>query len=605
MDRTARRAFLHRFEVGDAILGLYVAVIARQFLAWIPLPDAFSWFVATLIALSFLWTYVAAKSEKREPTSLAFWLLVAVPLTFVYLLRVAFPDVSFDVLNYRLFHGVRGLHGFLYRPGDFFPTPAPYNTAPDMAMGVMRILFGYRLGTIINLFTLLWAAQITERLLRGHIANSWLRHFAMLLIFLAEHLFFEINTYMIDLLAVPLLLEATRLALGDLGLPGGSKVMIRIAFLLGLSVAFKLINVVTAVPIALLAAWRFLREPGTVTSPKRVARVAGASLAAFLVPVLPFTIYLYQEMTSPVFPIFNGFFKSPYWPPNSGWDNRWGPFGFWEVITWPIRIFFRPDRLSELLVYSGRLSLGFVASFVAWIVAWRDPNLRRLGFVTIAGLLLWSTGTGYIRYALFLEVSAGLVLVMLAVDALKRPWLFPLGLVVAGSLGAQTLLACRYTRKTEWSGRATLFKYPAAWKREAHYFFRDRALRSFSPQVDRARFAHVDVWIESSIKTASLEILLNDKAPVIGLRSYESFASPESRGRFVAAIEAAAGKRIFSLCFVEDLADAIATIEKRGLIAGAQTEVNLPFYSPDYRLGLILIEVTGAEQSAAIARKTL
>jgi hypothetical protein len=381
--------------------------------------------------------------------------------------------------------------------------------------------------------------------------------------------------------------------------------MIRIAFLLGLSIAFKLINVVTVAPIAALAAWRFLRDRETAVTVRELGWVTASSLAAFVVPVLPFTIYLYQEMASPVFPIMNGIFKSPYWPPNSGWDNRWGAVGFWEVIIWPVKIFFRPDRLSELLVYSGRLSLGYIAGFVALLMGWHDVNLRRLSFVTLAGLLLWSAGTGYIRYALFLELSAGIVMVMLAVQAMKRRWLLPLSVAIICSLGGQTILACLYTGKTEWSGRATVFKYPAAWRREAQFFFRDRDLRRFSAKADRLRFAQVEVWIESSIKTASLEVLLNRKAPVIGLRSYESFSSPQSRLRFVKAIEASAGKRMFSLCFAEDVDAAVQTINQRGLIAGAQTPLNLPFYSSDYRLGLILIEVSGAEQSAAAMRKTL
>ncbi len=599
------RRFLERVEGSDALIFLYVAVIARQYLCWLPLPNAVAWVVSALAAGAVCWSYVIAKTETRTRAPLAFWLLVVLPLTFAFSLRVAFPDVSFDVLNYRIFHGARGLGGFLYRPGDFFPTPAPYNTAPDMAMGITRLIFGYRMGTLINLFSLLWAARIVDRLLQPHLTNGWLRSGAVLLIFTAEHLFFEINTYMIDLLAVPLLLEATRLSLGEIAPENRTAIVTRAAFLLGLSVAFKLINVVTALPIALLCAWRFFLDARASLQGKEVGRTTIFSLVAFLLPVLPFTIYLYLEMGSPVFPIMNGLFKSPYWPPNSGWDQRWGPFGFWEVLIWPVNMFFRPERLSELLVYSGRLSLGLIACFVAWIVAWRHAQLRRLSFLTVAGLLLWSLGTGYIRYALFLELLAGVVLVILALHTMKQRPLIPIAALIFCSLGGQTLLACKYTGKTEWSGRATFFKYPDAWKREAHYLFRDRSLRSFSPKIDRTRFARVEVWIESSMKTATLEILLNDRAPVIGLRSYESLASPESRRRFVTAIEQAAGKRMFTLCFVEDLNDAILIIEKRGLTAGAQTRLDLPFYSPDYRLALIMIEVTGAEEAAAAMRKTL
>jgi hypothetical protein len=596
------RPFLARVEGADALISLYAAVIVRQCLCWVPLPNPVAWILSGLAAAAVRWAYVVTRVETRTPASLAFWILVALPLTFVFCLRVTFPDVSFDVLNYRIFHGARGLGGFLYRPGDFFPTPAPYNTAPDMAMGIMRLVFGYRFGTLINLFSLLWAARIVDRLLRPRLTNAWLRAGAVLLIFTAEHLFFEINTYMIDLLAVPLLLEAARLSLAEIALENRTAVLTRVAFLLGLSVAFQLINVVIAFPIALLCVWRFFFETRALFPAKETARVTLFSLAAFLLPILPFTIYLYLEMGSPVFPLLNGVFKSPYWPPNSGWDQRWGPFGCWEVLIWPVKMFFNPERLSELLVYSGRMSLGFIACFVAWIVGWRDAQLRRLTFLTLAGLLLWSLGTGYIRYALVLELLAGVVLITLAVQAMKRPRLMAIAALIFCSLGVQALLACKFTGKTEWSGRATFFEYPNAWKREAHYLFRDRSLRSFSPKIDRTRFAQVEVWIESSIKTATLEILLNDKAPVIGLRSYESFASPEARRRFVAAIEQAAGKRMFTLCSAEDLNDAIQTIEKRGLIAGVQTRLEFPFYSPDYRLGLVMIEVSGAEQAAATMR---
>src|SRR5205085_3384542 len=482
MERSRRGSFLDRLEAGDALLFLYVATIFRQYLCWTPFPNVIAWLLAAVFAAFVTWFYVVTRNDARERMSLAFGLLVGLPLTFCFLLRVPFPDVSFDVLNYRFFHGIRGLHGFLYRSGDFFPTPAPYNTAPDMAMGISRIVFGYRLGTLINLFSLLWAARIIDRLLRARLPNDWLRAGAVLLIFAVEHLFFEINTYMIDLLAVPLLLEATRLSLADNGSENRAWQMTRIAFLLGLSVAFKLIYVVTALPIALLCAWRFFREPFHA---RQLGRTILFSLGAFLLPVLPFTIYLYLEMGSPVFPILNGVFKSPYWPPNSGWDTRWGPFGFWEVLIWPLKMFFRPDRLSELLVYSGRSSLGFIAALLAWIVAWRDPQLRRLSFVTLAGLLLWSLGTGYIRYALFLELLAGVVLVTLALQTMKDRRLIVIAILIFCSLGGQALLACKYTATTEWSGRPIFFKYPEAWKREAQYLFRDRrSLASFSPKTD-------------------------------------------------------------------------------------------------------------------------
>ena len=603
--RTRLREFLDRVEGGDGLLFLYTAVIIRQFLCWIPLPNAIAWLVAALGAGLVLWLYVLAKENVRERTSPAFWTVVAVPLVFAFLLRFPFPDVSFDVLNYRLFQAARALRGFLDQPGDFFPTPMPFNPAPDMVMGITRLLFGYRLGTIVNLFALLWAARILDRLLRAHVPQAWVRAGSILIVLSVEQIFFQINTYLVDLLALPLLLEATRLALRKVEPSKWNRHLARIAFLLGLSVAFKLINVAFALPIALLSAWTLIVEHREAMPWNDLLRAGFVAFAAFLLPVLPFSIYLYQQTGSPVFPMMNGLFQSPYWPANNNWDNRWGVSGAWQVLGWPIKMLWQPERLSELSVYSGRLPLGAVGALVALVLAWQDKQLRRLCFLTLAGLVLWSAASGYVRYAIFLELTAGVLLVMLIVELMKKKWELGLGLGMLCLLGAQTTLACRYVAKTEWGGRPTIFKYPAAWKRETQHALRDYSLRSFSSKEDRTRFAQVEVWIESCIKTSALEILLNDKAPIIGLRSHESFAVREGRRRFAEALERAAGKRMFTICYAEDLAQSLEFIRLRGLVAGAQTPLRLPFYSPDIPIPLILVEVTGAEHAAAGTRQTL
>ena len=173
-------------------------------------------------------------------------------------MRFVFPDVSFDVLNYRLLHGERALRGFIYLPGEFFPTPAPYNPAPDMVTGIFRHALGYRLGTIANLLAMIWVALIVDKLLRPFLRNAWVRAGGVLLALMAEHLLFEINNYMVDLLALPLLLEATYLALRHAEWQNKRRNLAVIALLLGMSVAFKLTNAAIALPIVLLCAYRAL-----------------------------------------------------------------------------------------------------------------------------------------------------------------------------------------------------------------------------------------------------------------------------------------------------------------------------------------------------------
>src|ERR1700755_1554235 len=220
-DSTRRRTPAHaslpaslrgRVEFGDALVFVYALAFARQYF-WVVNNNALAWTLSTLLAVVACYFYVKTKPFESERAGRAFWLVVGLPLLFVYAFRAPFPDVSFDVLNYRLLHAERSLRGVLFARGDFFPTPAPYDPAPDTVTGLFRLALGYRLGTIVNLLALVWAARAADKILRPFVAGGRARAVCVLLAALAEHLLFEVNNYMVDLLALPLLLEATYLAL--------------------------------------------------------------------------------------------------------------------------------------------------------------------------------------------------------------------------------------------------------------------------------------------------------------------------------------------------------------------------------------------------------
>ncbi|PYT02278.1 MAG: hypothetical protein DMF65_06935, partial [Acidobacteria bacterium] len=304
------------------------------------------------------------------------------------------------------------MRGTLFAPGDFFPTPAPYNPAPDTLTGLFRLTLGYRLGTIVNLLALVWAAQVASKILRPFVARARLRAACVLLVVLAEHLLFEVNNYMVDLLALPLLLEATHLALracdadahavkGDTHTNGSARaIYVHAALLLGASAALKLTNATAIAPLVVVFAYSAIFGPRRL-APKRLASTLLLSSVAFVAPLLPFSVYLWRLTGNPFFPLANGFFKSPYWPTGGGWDARWGPFGIWETLVWPVVAAFEPSRHSELAVYSGRLSIAFVVALAALAFAWRDARARLLSLVFLAGCLTWSAGgMGYSRYGL-------------------------------------------------------------------------------------------------------------------------------------------------------------------------------------------------------------
>jgi hypothetical protein len=599
-----------RVELGDALLYLYLAIFARQYL-WIIDSNALAWALAIPLAAICWYVYVANKQLPAARYGRSFWLLVALPLLGIYGLRAAFPDHSFDVLSYHILHGERSLVGTLFLTGDFFPTTTPFNPAPDTLTAISRHLLGFRLGTIINWLVLVWAAQVVDKLLRPFVKRVWLRSACVLIVFLAEHLLFEISTYMVDLLTLPLLLEATYLTLTvgtDLSVrpqPGrtlGSAptrpIFCQVAFLLGVSTAFKITNLTVALPLLLLWVFRFWETGGLA----RQLKTAAAGLLVFVLPLLPFCIYIYRLTGNPLFPIGNVFFKSPYWPTHGGWDNRWGPAGFWQTVAWPILVAFRPERFSELAVYSGRLSLGVVAAIVGVILLRKNRDLRELCLVLLASSLLWSVAAlGYSRYGLYDEVLAGLVVVVIVALFINGParWEKIPAALFAIALLLQAALACGYVLHHEWGGRPTIIANGTEYLREARMFLRDRSLPQFLPPEQLSAVAAVPVWVESATKSTGFEVLLNNQAPIISVNHPEYFFTRESRRHFIEKVEQLSSPTMFSMCFAEDLEPAKQAIALRGLEIGAITPMAVPFFSNSERIGMMLIEIRRPESDEA------
>jgi hypothetical protein len=629
------RGFASRFEFGDALFFFYFVVLVRQWF-W-PLENAAAWALTVPLALAGWCFYVSTKRETDERSPKSFWLVVALPLLFVYALRAPFPDASFDVWSLRLFHGERGLSGFIYRPGEFFPTAAPFNPTPDMVTAIFRHALGYRLGTVVNLLALLWAGTILDRLLRPFVRRDLLRSACVLLVLFAEHLLFEINNYMPDLLALPLMLEATRLTLDAREWEIRRRVVVRVAFLVGVSVAFKLSNAALALPLVLVWAWRAL-----AARPLKLRATAADALACLLVfaaPLVPFMVWVYRLTGSPVFPIYNGYFRSPLYLPSNGWDSRWGGFGAREILAWPVLMFFEPQRTAELGVYSGRLTLAFVVALACLLFARRmEARTRTLAFVIVTGTPLWSLTMGYIRYGLYLEVLSGVLLVIIAsklfgaragedltkdltqaarvspsgrassttrattAEAFGTPaWKKALAALVCAVLVAQSVLAGFYVSRQEWSMRPTAFDDFGAYADEARYLLRDRSIRALLSDEDRERFDRVGLWVVSGSKTAGLIPFLNDRAQVVGVRSAGIFAVDASRAEFARTLDLYEGRRMYSLAFPEDYEDALKALHVAGLRGGRPETITFPFFAPSHPVLIYFFEVTREGDAATPA----
>ena len=586
------QAFLARVEFGDLLLIFYFVVLIRQWF-W-GLENRAAWCVTIPLAIAFWVVYISTKGASDHPSA-SFWLIVALPLLFVYLLRAPFPDASFDVWSLRLFHGERGLRGFIYHPGEFFPTSAPFNPTPDMLTGIFRYLLGYRLGTIVNFLALLWTGTILEKFLRPYIFRSWMRAISVLLVLFTEHILFEINNYMPDLLALPLMLEATRLVLDSGEAKHSFRMVARVSLLVGAAVALKLSNAALIAPLVLLYAWQLISVRPFPLKP--LVLNALGSILIFTVTLAPFMVWVYKLTGSPVFPVYNGYFHSPLYPPSNGWDGRWGGLGWKEILAWPILIFFEPQRTAELGVYSGRLSIAFLLA-IGCILAARlvDSRTRAIGFVIVLGSGLWSLTMGYIRYGLYLEVLSGLLLIIFAAQLVRAGahsrWRTIAATLICLIMIGQSALAGYYVSREEWSMRPTVFQEPRSALEVSKYLLRDRSIRRWLPDRERKMFDGVEVWVVSGSKTAGLLPFLNDRAPVLGVRSAGIFTMEASRRDFARTLSRYQGKKMYSIALPSDLDDAVAALHNAGLEAGPSTRLVIPFFAPPHSVEIYFFEVT-------------
>ena len=580
------------FRLTDALIFVFLLAITRQFY-WLIAHNRLAWVFTVVTAIVIWGSFLRFRTPQQHKTPLQFWLIVALPLIAIYLLRLPFPDLSFDVLNYRLVQSERALFGPPFVVNDFFPVVFPLNPAPDLVTGLFRHFLGYRAGTVLNVLIILWVGLILDKFLRSVVQSNSLRSLVVLLILLTEQMLFQLNTYMVDLLALPLLLEAC-LLIGRYHESDRETVdLVLISALLGVSLAIKLSNAPVVVPLILLFAFQALTRRWPI---RRMIVRALIGTGIFLLPMLPHMVYLYRLTGSPVFPLYNKIFRSAYWPIVNPGDGRWGPHSLVEMIGWPVLTFFHPQRISELGLYSGRLTLCLLSALCCLFAPRIDRSMKGAAFVVLLGLFLWTVSSGYIRYALIFEVLGGVLFVyvikwMLATSAKTSRKILTAGAcLLTAVLVTQVSVALFYFYMSGWSGRRNAIDYPEEYLSEARYLFHDHDLSKFLVPETKVLFQDVDVWMVTSVKSSGPEILLRD-VPMIGVHNWEYFDGPKARKQFAQTIRSIGNKNIYSLALPEDTEAAYISIRRRGLQVSNPVPVSIPFYSANTIVPIVMFRV--------------
>lgn len=179
---------------------------------------------------------------------------------------------------------------------------------------------------------------------------------------------------------------------------------------------------------------------------------------------------VYELFDNPIFPFYNGVFRSSWYPPVNFSDNRFFPENAVEWLLYPLNWAFHPSHdVTEPPMQDPRLaaflfSLPIIAIFFSRLLVISN-RLRFLILFSLLSYAVWLVQFSVLRYAVSVEILAGTVVILLlaaVVSSYRRGG--SVAAVVASVLILATMqLATTYPRwgRIDFPEKAYYFEFPA------------------------------------------------------------------------------------------------------------------------------------------------
>jgi hypothetical protein len=187
-------------------------------------------------------------------------------------------------------------------------------------------------------------------------------------------------------------------------------------------------------------------------------------------------VTLWERFGNPVFPFFNGVFHSAWYPPTNIFDHRFLPRDVWQVLFYPFYwLSNRSELVTEISFRDGRFAAAFACVIIlaGLFVLGRRLVLRSLSrpqrfllAFLIASYLLWLGTTSILRYAVPVEVCAGLALPLILrqiVDPGPGPMRAKTWRVLVVVLSALLLLTTHYPYWVRMPARRPVVTADLGW----------------------------------------------------------------------------------------------------------------------------------------------
>lgn len=358
------------------------------------------------------------------PTSLKLkpiWLFVATVglIAFAFVYKHG-QDINWDLLNYHYFSGYTLLNGNFkddIAPSGLqsFLNPVP-NVLAYLALSQLPFPVSVWLIAGVQLLALPLLVLIGRQLgaALGFTKITMAEFWALAMCLLAPLWWSELGTSFSDATLTPLVLLG--LHLGLLGIAQGPEKIFRLltgaGVCFGLAAGLKLTNAPFA--LAFFVALVGVYAPVGWRAALRPALPFLTGLAVGLLPTLWWNIYLLQDWGSPLFPLYNAWFKSPYFDFVNFRDVRWRFESTNAFLKYLWASAGGTNKTSEIKFADLRLLIFTALAILtaALLILKRrflGLNSVALSFIYFLGLsfLLWATLFAYQRYLIPIEVLFG------------------------------------------------------------------------------------------------------------------------------------------------------------------------------------------------------
>lgn len=251
--------------------------------------------------------------------------------------------------------------------------------------------------------------------------------------------------------------------------------------LLGLAVATKLTAALTVAPVLLFLGLTAVR-PALDRRRMAVFAVSAAALAGVLAP---WPTLRFLQTGNPVFPLFNGIFQSPLWPPVDVVSNpaySLERFGLGKdlagLMGTPFAFSYAAERFDDAALGAG-FGIALLLLPLALVRRWQSRDVRYLAAISVVSLVLWALAVPYARYVMpafaALSVLAGVGLDDLAGSADR------LTARVAGAVAPLLMIVAFPLLVLQYQIGSGRIPYAVALGLETRETYLSRALPSYVP----------------------------------------------------------------------------------------------------------------------------